>query len=361
MLTIGPDPARPHGGHAIISLDQGEVDGAEVTLSIRNGFNEKYLGEAGWQSVKAYFGPYQLETRDGRAQFVVGTEIVNGIEEYTPLVLEIGGREFTTSWPDDIMPGPSAATIGGVAATPQVQGNDTGPILVGSGRVDGDGETASPGSEAGDAPETAVETTEASGQDEAQVDAASGSRMPMILGGVLVVAILLGGAAYWYLSQNDPPPDPEPVPEEPVEEPVPEPEPEPVPEPVVVADPCALDALAELAVQGHAVLLEGLTGCGGSVSADTALGLIERGVAADDPVALLTLGQLYDGDVEIDVIETEMGLTFGDNAARAAEYYARARDAGDGVGAAEALATVCGRLGDASDTLSQSAFEDYCQ
>ncbi|MEM6824595.1 MAG: hypothetical protein AAF566_05750 [Pseudomonadota bacterium] len=369
MLTIGPDPAHPHGGYAIIVLESDPAASAEISLAIRNSFNEKYLGEAGWQSVKAYFGPYRAEVEDGKAQFVVGTEIVNHIEEYTPITLEIGGQEFSASWPDDIMHGPPAATVGGVSPTPPLAGGDTGPVLVGSAR------TKEPKANLGGEEDFERDpgTTDPSHQEQpAGAEAApetaapeAKSRTPAILGGLGILAVLLAAGAYWYVSQaRQPQPAQDPVEPLPLEEPTPAPEPKPVPEPRPVPEPedlCTTGALRGLAGESHSALIDGLVGCGASVSADAALSLIENGVAEGDPAALMTLGKLYDGEVDIDVLETDIGLTFADNAARAAEYYARARDAGDGVGAEEALGTLCARLAEANDTLSLGAFEDFCE
>ena len=70
-------------------------------------------------------------------------------------------------------------------------------------------------------------------------------------------------------------------------------------------------------------------------------------------------GTLYDGEATDEPLETGLGLTFSDSPAQAAEYYHKAVDAG----ASEAkprLDAVCARLQIRSDTLPQSAYEDYC-
>jgi hypothetical protein len=60
-----------------------------------------------------------------------------------------------------------------------------------------------------------------------------------------------------------------------------------------------------------------------------------------------------------------MGLSFADNPARAAEYYARALAAdtasdADPGGAVAALEAVCARLDQLADTLSRGAYDQYC-
>ncbi|MEL7012559.1 MAG: hypothetical protein AAFO72_04680 [Pseudomonadota bacterium] len=357
MVDIRPDPAHPRGGYACITLDANAISGTEVSLTIRNQFNDKYLGQDGWQGVKAYFGPYVVETSGDTAKLVVGTEIVNHLEEYTPLSIGIDGKEFEASWPDDIAQGPPAARVGGVAPSPQARAADTGPNLVGKAK---------------DAPEEATEAEEPEQVETTPSDTDSGvapkaggdsdqqkSKTGLFAAlGVLLLA-LIGGGAYWLMTQDPPPEKPEIVEEEKEEtEEVVVVKPVPVPVP---SDPCSDDALETAVGDGYGVLVDLLGQCSSSVSADTALILIERGVAQEDAQALAMMGHFYDGSIDIDALEKDMGLTFADNPPRAAEYYARAVKAGDGVGAAEALADVCERLQGAGDTLSQSAMQDYCQ
>jgi hypothetical protein len=124
-------------------------------------------------------------------------------------------------------------------------------------------------------------------------------------------------------------------------------------------DPCSDAELAATAGQGFAALGAALRGCGGSVGPDTALGLVEEAVAAGDADALAFFGTLYDSGQTDPVIEEQIGLTLGDSPARAAEYYARARDAGS-TEAEAFLNGVCRTLLLRTDTLSISAREDYC-
>ena len=82
--------------------------------------------------------------------------------------------------------------------------------------------------------------------------------------------------------------------------------------------------------------------------------------AANDPAALALFGALYDNGVTDAAIEDQIGLTFTDDPARAADYYARAIAAGS-QDAPPRLQAVCRRLLLKTDTLSQSAREDHCQ
>ncbi|MEM9551901.1 MAG: hypothetical protein AAGA05_12040, partial [Pseudomonadota bacterium] len=289
-----------------------------------------------------------------KAEFVVGTEIVNLVEEYTPLAIGIGDREFETSWPDDIKEGPPAATVGGVSAAPPSQNANTGPNLVGKAKEDPPPEDEETSQDTSDDIGTGVAT---GGTETDTTEDEAGRRSPgLMIAGIAIVAALLAGAAYWFLTQENEPvvaESEEPPVEEPVEEPAAVAEPAP-------DNPCSDAALAGVVTEGYGTMLDRLASCGNAVSVDTALGMIETGVDANDPAALAALGRLYDEASVIDGIETNMGLTFADNPARAAEYYSRAVTAGDGVGAAEALTAICERLATATDTLSEGATQDFC-
>ena len=111
---------------------------------------------------------------------------------------------------------------------------------------------------------------------------------------------------------------------------------------------------------GFKALAAQLRTCGSEVTIDDALTFVERASAANDPDALALFGALYDTGVKDEPIKTDIGLNLGDNAARAAEYYARAKEAGSEEGATR-LTAVCRGLLLKSDTLSQSAHEDFCK
>ncbi|MEM6739416.1 MAG: hypothetical protein AAF646_04820 [Pseudomonadota bacterium] len=339
MLDVRPDPKRPRGGYAIFLVEGGALPAGEVSLTLRNRFNDKYLDASGWQSAKAYFGPYTAEEKGNRIEIVVGSEIVNLVEEYTPVTVGIGEQEFEVTWPDDILPGPPSAIVGGVSPTPPKPGEDGSQKLVGKAQAPAEPKPAP-------VPDTTQEP-ESSPQD-GKGDA-QGKRLVPVLLGVLAVA-LIGGGIYWYFSQTEvAAPPPVAVIEETEEA-----------EPVAALEPCSETALAEIAESGFQNLISELGNCATEVSANTAFELLERGIDANDPAAIAAFGRLYDAEELLDIVETTLGLTYSDDPAIAAEYYARAVQAGDGVGAAEALTAVCARLATSSDTLAQGAFEDHC-
>lgn len=358
MLDVRPDPKHPRGGYAVFCLSFDEVPSGEVSLTVRNRFNDKYLNKSGWQSAKAYFGPYMVRASGDHAEIVVGTEIVNLVEEYTPVTVEIGDKQFEVTWPDDIIPGPPSAVVGGVSPTPPKMDANRGPSLVGkasqaaqTGLDDGssleeqDDNTASI-----DAPTAQARYAQAPGEADKEQEPSRSWIVPSIIGAILLC--LIGAGGYWFLGRSsDTGPD---VPA------VTQTEESQGGDAVVIADPCSEAALAKVAQSGFESLLTELDACANEMSANAAFELMERGVDANDPAAIAAFGRLYDADEVLEVVETTLGITYADNPALAAQYYARAVQAGDGVGAFDALAAVCSRLASEADDLSLTALEDYC-
>lgn len=352
MIDVRPDPAHPRGGFAVLSFEADSVSGDSVSVEVFDLYNERYLGVAGWQPERHAFGPYPVDRSAGPARVVLGPEVVDKLEEFAAVRLTLGELSADVSWPDDIVHSPKAATSDSAIKT------GTGPAAAAPAAPikmkEPEPEPAAPPSEPvpepapeAEAPEPDVpENADENGGD-AEEDGKSGMSSLVLWGVALLIA--LGAAAFFFLGGEEPV----------TEEPAPAPQ-EPAPPPVAARpDPCSADELTAAAGQGFAVLGEALRGCGGSVSADTALGLVEGAVAEGDADALAFFGTLYDAGQTDPVIEEQIGLTLGDDPARAAEYYARARDAGSTE--AEALLTgVCRTLLLRSDTLSVGAREDYC-
>ncbi len=326
MITVGPDPAHPRGGYAVLSLPEGDVAGDATEVAVFDNYSERYLGEAGWQATKALFGPYKVERSGGMAQIVIGPEIVNQIEEYANVRVSVGAASGDVGWPDDVVPAPGAAKIGGIMTA-------TAPAAA-----------AAEGAATPDPPPAPTPTAEPLPDTAPPVDP-----IPVKSGwgsfavGALVVVLGSAALAYWFLfMQEDPPVSPAVS-----------------PEPVVstTSDPCSAAELG--AIEGFAAQADALRACGANTDADTALGLVERAAASGNGDALLLFGVVYDGAVVDPVIEDQIGLTFEDNPATAAEYYARAV-AGGSLNAADNLAALCTRMADMTDTLVQGAINDYC-
>lgn len=337
VISISPDPAHPRGGFALLSVPGDRVTGETTEVAVFDNYSERYLGEAGWQPVKVMFGPYTVERDGGQARLVIGPEIVNQIEEYANVRLMVGAVEANVSWPDDIVPAPGAARIGGIMSAGAAESAVKGTLAA---QIPADEPESLAPSEPQDG------DTEMEPQHREAASEAGSDRRGVVIG-LLVLLLAAAALAYWFLNMDG----------SPVAQPI-----EPVAAPAPVAenapeDPCGLEILREL--DGFAAQTEALRACGGAASADTALGLVERAAAAGNAEALDLFGTVYDGGVTATVIEEEIGLTFGDVPATAAEYYARAVEAGSDE-AREKLTALCGRMATMTDTLARAAVADYC-
>lgn len=334
MIAITPDPAHPRGGYARISIPAADVPEGPISITIRNSFNDKFLGQGGWQAGKAFFGPYDVNASGDRAEFIIGAEVVNLIEEYTALAITIGEREYEISWPDDIMEGPPAATVGGVSVTPHAARGNTGPALVGKAKPDEEVPDTDAVAETTKTPGETGTATQAADVPHTTQHSKSSSRTPLFAGIGLVAVLAVAGAFWYFVLRTEP----------------------------LALDTCSDEGLRTAAADsGFASVLETLQTCGTAASEDAAFLLLEDAIDANDALALASMGRLYDQSEQAEVLETDFALSYSDTPPRAAEYYSRAVAAGDGVGAAEALTAICARLLSSSDTLSVRAHQEYCQ
>jgi len=333
-LTVHPDPQERAGGYAFLELPEGSLPGQTATVAVFDSFTERWLaasdgqgagvgiGNGNWQSDPAQFGPYEVHRHDGADWVRIGPEIVNKLDEYAPLRILIAGTTYDVVWPDDVPPRAGAAVLGGLQATARNVATGNPDHLVGKIQDDPGAEIAD---EVSDDPEEAVETPPR--------PSGNGRR----LAAAVFLAILLAAAlAGWYFWPGD----------------------DTGKTGVAGGDGCSHAALAGLG-GGFSETAEALRACGTRVSPDTALALLETAAAADDPAALLLFGTLYDGNQLDPRIENLIGLSFEDDPAQAAEYYARAVK----VGASEAksrLSETCKILSASDATLAKGAYDDYC-
>lgn len=351
-LTIMPNADRPHGGYATLTVGAGELGVTEVTVSVFDAYSERHLGGRGWQADPVAFGPYPVTKTPAGMEIVIGPEIVNQLEEYAALKITLGDKSYTTTWPDDVVPAPGAARLGDIFTGGPREAQEAVHAAV---------RMPKPGAATQDA---AVDETPQAGTGGAiGTDPARYGAPPVIIDpdetprksgamlwiAALVAIVALAGAA-WFLLRDDaaPPPQTAAVPTAPAPTPAAPP-----------ADRCGPDAFAALSGQGFAVTEALLRDCGSAVSPDTALTLLERAARGGDPAALALFGKIYDGNVTVPGLEDRVGLTFGDNPATAARYYARGRDAGS-TEATALLGDVCARLATMTGTLERSAFSDHC-
>lgn len=333
-LTVHPDPQEPAGGFAFLELPDGSLPEASVTVAVFDAYGERWLassetpgerteiGNANWQSDRVEFGPYEVHRHEGADWVRIGPEIVNKLEEYAPLRIYVGGHRFDLSWPDIIPPRAGAAVLGALqTVTRKVQAPAPAPVV-------------EPGPQPPD-PEIADAPAELPPEDTPPVpqDSRRGSWvLPLLILLVLVLAAVLA----WYVWPRD------------TREAGPEPE----------GSPCSFAALSALP-GGFDAVAQGIRDCGAEVSADTALRLIEDAAQREDAAALLLFGTLYDAQSLDPRIENLVGLTFGDDPAKAVEYYGRAVQAGSAE-AQDRLSATCAVLSGSDATLAKGAYDDFC-
>ena len=321
MITVRPDPSRPRGGYAELCLRSADLTGDKTQVAVFDNYSERYLGQSGWQATQVTFGPYSVMRDGGQARVTIGPEIVNQMAEFANVKLIVGAVEQDIIWPDDVVPAPGAAKIGGIMASAPTAAAPQSTLKAVALEAEPESNSEAPGPAA----PPPVETAEA-----------NRSLTPVI--GLLLMLFLAAGISYWFLFLQD----------------------GTVAEAPVVEDtgPCSARTLE--GIVGFDAQLAALRTCGGKTETDVALGLLEQAAAAGDPQALLLFGMVYDGEASLDVVEDQVGLTFGDVPATAAEYYSRAVAAGS-VEASTWLSSLCARMVKMTDTLTQGAVADYCE
>ncbi|MEP4980447.1 hypothetical protein [Ascidiaceihabitans sp.] len=352
VVNIRPDPKHPRGGFAEITIEGATAASDPVGVAVYNSYQQKWLGPEGWQPNRAEL-PARAATQDGGAlRLIVGPDIVNQLEEDTPVRIEVGGVGFDTYWPDDINAGPDEAVVGDIGGTGAAPLAKKPMVVV--AEPDPVPEDVMPDPSDGLEEEIAADALEDDAGDhedwedeEEEEERRPRWRLLLILLALLAVAAIVANYVLFGMEDAAQP-----------EEPAPAPAPET--SRAAVADGCDVGALASMQSQGFTAMADKLRSCGSAVSPDGALGLVEQGAAANDADALNLFGALYDIGVTEKEIEGTIGLTFADDPARAADYYARAINAGS-TQAQSRLQAVCRRLLLKTDTLSASAREDHCQ
>jgi hypothetical protein len=369
-LAIIPDPNEPAGGFAFVRLPQGLLGEASVYLALQDSYASRWLrpspgdggqigiGNPAWGPEPHAYGPYPVQASDGFDWIRIGPEIVNKIEEYSPVRLRIGNAEFDLTWPDDVLPRAGAALTGGILAAGAAQKPDNSRLV---GKV-----VASPPKPEPVAEEPRVSASSVSEQNAAaaepvlpedreeledsdeEVDDEGGARRsPWLLPSLLAVLLLVMAIAFWLFGPDAEPDADIATPVAPAQQVAPN-----------TDGPCGYAALA--ATTGDfGAKLGALRACGPQTNIDTALRLLEDAAAGGDGGALMVFGHLYDSAITEDTVETMLRLTFDDAPAQAADYYARAVAAGHTPAQAH-LAAICQRLATATDTLSQGAYNDHC-
>lgn len=321
-LELHGDPQHRAGGYGFLELPEHSLPDT-VEIAVQDAYSERWLnpspeqrvtvGEANWQPERHAFGPYQVLRHEGADWVRIGPEIINKIEEYTAVRLDVNGQRHEVVWPDILTPLAGAAALGGLQVTPKVM-----PVQ--------DPEPKS------SPPREQVEIPVKRAVSEGQKRPSKGWIW------ILLLLVLLGGAALaWNLFKGETAPV--------------------VAQSDVSASDCNFETLS--ALPDFKARNSAMRDCGKEISPDVVLRVIEDASKAGNAEALLLFGTLYDEDELDPRIEVLIGLTFADDPARAVYYYAQAQAAGSTEADAR-LAGACKRLTGSTQTLEKGAFDDFC-
>lgn len=334
-LRAVPDPDEPGGGFGYLVLEGPDFSNNKVNVQVFDTYSDRWLGasagdgpvtvgDGNWQSEPHVFGPYPARAKDAEYWVRIGPEIINKIAEYTPLRITVADHSTDIIWPDDVLPRIAPALVGEIRSSavrqprPERQRTEVIP--------------------------DAEELSQL--KEEAATESFEPEETPQTRWFIWIVllGLVVTGAAYFFLLDKG---------ETTITGIAYEPDTGNAPAP-----PCSFTALDQTA-GGFDAVEAALRSCGNKVSATDTLRLLEKGVRGGSPEALLLFGKIYDVQQKDDLLETTVGLTFDDDPATAAEYYARAKDAGSP--AAETLLIVtCQRLSKLTSTLARGAHDDHC-
>jgi hypothetical protein len=335
-LRVVPDPSSPGGGFGyLVAVDTDALE-ASVHVQVFDTYSGRWLGatedegtvsvgDGNWQSETYSFGPYETQIQGSEVWIRIGPEIVNKIEEYTPLRLTVAGNTADLVWPDNVLPRMAPALVGEIQST-TVRSSEVTHLR----------------------PELVDETAETDRQFEdvetETPEAEEPSRTGWLLWSILLATLIAVTGTYFLWPEADTP-DGTGIAYEPDEE-------------TETAVPCSHASISK-AGGGYLAMETSLRECGSTISANDAIRLLEMGVREGSPDALLLFGKIYDAGKRDELIESTIGLTFEDDPATAAEYYHRAKAAGSPE-AETLLIVTCERLSKLSSTLATGAFDDYC-
>ncbi|MEO0989890.1 MAG: hypothetical protein AAFX00_02955 [Pseudomonadota bacterium] len=358
QITITTDPARPHGGYARLSLPSQALSGQKVGVSVFDPYSNRHLGRDGFQAGPAQFGPYPVERSGDQAWVTIGPEIVNQVEEYAVVEVTVGSAKAQISWPEDVVPAFGAARIGDIFSGAIEDEPVEDPHLV--GQLPKAKPEPEPEPEPSLAPaaqhvgrmqppvpeEPAPEPNDPEPEEEPEKEPEKGPNWALV-GGLGLLAAAVAGAAVYFLVLA------------PGEEVADEEGPGRVTVGASPEDQCSDDSIAAWGSLSFGEARRAMVGCAEFLSADRALVLLETAANAGDAEALLMFGKAYDGAQTDRDFEEQLGVTFGDRPAQAAEYYARAAEAGSTT-ATPLLEAVCTRLARSPGTTERSALQDWC-
>lgn len=324
-IQLLPDPGHPAGGYAVLQFTSDGSD-ASVELMIRDLRKDLWLTPGGWRTEQSAAGVFEvIDAGGGWRQIRLGPDVVDQIDPDSYLEIRIRSGTARAIWPDSIHHSPPEASSGTFDP-----GGRPDPALTGK-PTSGDLRVSPPEPES--TPEPAPKPTSPEPEvPKDELKTAQPKRNLFLL--VLLIVIVMAAAAYlaWQIFDQPTPP-----------------------EEVAGRTDCSEEGFRGRWSDSFDDQFAALGDCLGEVSGTTALRVLDSGVAAENPNALYIYAQLYDGTES-----TGIPVTFEPNLARATEYYARAKAAGN-ADAATDLERVCTELTPEEDLLHESVFADYCR
>lgn len=346
-VTAEPDDSRAIG-HARIVIDGLAQTPTDAGFRIiREGYPTPNLGRRGWQVGEERLKPIAVTTEGGRVVLIVGPAVTTHLQvEPYVFALPEAGIEAALFWPDTI-----DVFDGEVPEETIVPPDEPSPPPVAKAPP---APTPAPDQEA-----TRITPPPAPPPEPPapapRPDPSGGSKLPLILGGVLVLLLLVGGGgAWWVMNQPQPAPAPPPAP-------APAPTPAPIPPPPAAPVwPDGTDRLSPGDVVGRAPNPAGIHAVALRRQAegkhDDALVLFEEAAERGHGPSMTAVAHLYDPNGFVP------GRPFRNPDARAAaKYYRDAIRAGDTAAEAPraALKTTLEGLAAQGNGLAESYLREF--
>ncbi|MCI4662050.1 MAG: hypothetical protein MRY63_09555 [Neomegalonema sp.] len=305
-LRIEADPSRPYAGQALLVL-AGAEPGRSVRVVLQRREDDQFLsmnaGGASWGAARGELGSFKVVSlASGQPGVVLGPQICNHLEPFQSLIVEVPELAIArhVAWPEDIGKGEAVLGSGAIHAN---RGADV--LEAQNVRVEPATEPPAPPLAQEAAKERASPPPLPGTSAEPQTGAEPRGAKPWMLLLPLAALLLIGGGLYLLRDQIFPPSVAEQAQaeqeqaqaeQEQAEQGLGEPEQSgeppvtaPVSEERAAPDPCAAGSAATLADILSTCLASGQEG-----ALEKAARIVERGVIAAEPSALMQRAKWYD-------------------------------------------------------------------